>query len=733
MTVLKTIKNKINEWKYVMLSVGIAAGILYFAYGSHESFKETIVNNFNKQQAVLLNSFQNFIRDHIDEARKHLEFIAKYINNKNETTQVPGIISAVYDSYQDDFFSINLLNADGELQLTTPSIPGQHPLNANFIKKTIKRYKDTTAPFISERYTDHDGRHIICIFVPCPAAAQKTHYVMGMIKIEDLIENILLSRGEKGFCFFLADNDGDLFCMVDVGPLHDDMIKGNLFVLKNTCLSCHQQDDFLDIKQAVERNTIVNRVYKYPNAEVTNRTTTAIQVYNERWSMSVCTPYEYIQGTIENNFKKHLLYSLLLILVVGFFGYFTYNTHKRKAVLVAERDNLKKIADTSEALRESEEQLRQAQKMESIGTLAGGIAHDFNNILGAIMGYTELSLAELPEESPVKKMLKKVMAASERARDMVKQILAFSRKNLIEKKFLYIGQIIQEDLKLLRSSLPATIEIRSHIEKELNPVLADLTQLHQVIMNVCINAAQAMREQGGILEITLKEIDLRSGTFNLENIEPGIYQQLTIKDTGHGMDVETIKKIFDPYFTTKKTGEGTGMGLAVVHGIVKSHGGEIVVLSEPGKGSTFHIFFPIAEKAGGQKPGTIYNEPIRGGSERIFLVDDDKNLAEMGKTMLEKLGYRVTFKTSSVEALEYFRENYHNFDMLITDMTMPVLTGLQLAREIHRVNPGIPIVLCTGFSEEINEENFKSRGISAFVMKPIVREQIARVIRQVLD
>jgi CheY-like chemotaxis protein len=316
---------------------------------------------------------------------------------------------------------------------------------------------------------------------------------------------------------------------------------------------------------------------------------------------------------------------------------------------------------------------------------------------------------------------------------MVKQILAFSRKNLIEKKPLYIGQIIREDLKLLRSSIPATIEIHSHIDRELNPVLADLTQIHQVIMNVFINAAHAMREQGGILEISLKEIDLQPGTFDLENIEPGIYQQLTIKDNGHGMDAETVKKIFDPYFTTKGTGEGTGMGLAVVHGIVKSHRGEIVVFSEPGKGATFHIFFPIAKTDGGQKPGTAFNKPVRGGSERIFLVDDEITLAEMGKLMLEKLGYRVTVKTNSIEALEYFRGNHHNFDILITDMTMPGITGLQLAREIHRIKAGIPVVLCTGFSEEINEENFKSRGISAFVMKPIVREQIARVIREVLD
>ncbi len=716
-----------------MLSVGIAMGILYVAHGSHRNFKETIINNFNNQQAVLLNSFQNFIRDHIDETRQNLEFIANNIKNHTDTAEIAGIISAIYDSHQDDFFSISLLDDDGELRFTIPQFTGQNPLNTVFIKETVQRYKDKAVPFISERYIGRDDRNAICIFVPFPATDKKTYFVMGIMKIEDLITEVFLTGGDNQICLFLADDEGDVFCMADVEPVHTDMIKGNIFVLENACLSCHKQDDFHDVKQAVEKKAVINWIYEYPDTEITNRTTAAFQVYNEKWSISICSPYENIQGIIESNFNRLLFYSMLLILVVGVFGYFTYQTQKRKAVLVAERDNLKKIAETSEALRESEERLRQARKMEAIGRLAGGIAHDFNNILGAIMGYTELSLGELPEGSPVKNMLKKVMSASERARDMVKQILAFSRKNLIEKRILYIGQIIREDLKLLRSSIPATIEIRSHIERELKPVLADLTQIHQVIMNICINAAHAMREQGGILEISLKEIDLQPGTFDLGNIEPGKYQQLTIKDTGHGMEAETVKRIFDPYFTTKETGEGTGMGLAVVHGIVKSHGGEIVVFSEPGKGSTFHIFFPIANTFEGKKPGTAYNKPVRGGSERIFLVDDEKNLAEMGKLMLEKLGYWVTIKTSSIEALEYFRENHHHFDMLITDMTMPGITGLQLAREIHRIRPGIPVVLCTGFSEEINEENFKSRGISAFVMKPIVREQIARVIREVLD
>lgn len=381
--------------------------------------------------------------------------------------------------------------------------------------------------------------------------------------------------------------------------------------------------------------------------------------------------------------------------------------------------------------RRLEDQLRQAQKMEAIGTLAGGIAHDFNNILGIIIGYTELTLDDITEDSPPFQNLKQVLSAANRAGEMVKQILAFSRKSEKEKRPLYLNHVLKEALSMLRSTLPATIQIQAHIDQESEPVLANPTQIHQVIMNLSTNASHAMRENGGVLEFTLKEIDFDPAVINRQDMEPGRYQQLTVRDTGHGMQRSIMERIFEPYFTTKEPGEGTGMGLSVVHGIVKSHGGEITVDSEPGRGTTFDIFLPVTKEI--QVVRAEKMSPIAGGSEHILFVDDEKSLAEMGKLMLEKMGYQVSIRTSSVEVLEAFRKAPHKYDLVITDQTMPNMTGTQLTRELMRIRPDIPVILCTGFSETINNENFKALGIRAFVMKPIIKNEISRVIREVLD
>jgi len=378
-----------------------------------------------------------------------------------------------------------------------------------------------------------------------------------------------------------------------------------------------------------------------------------------------------------------------------------------------------------------EEQLRQAQKMEALGTLAGGIAHEFNNVLGSILGFSELVLDDLPEKSLARKNMEKVLAASSRAASLVKQILSFSRKEEEKRQPLYLSQIIEEVLSLLKSSLPATIKMNTDIKTSVRTVLSDETQVHQVVMNLCTNAAHAMREKGGILEVSLDEIDIPQDQTGPELLKPGRYQQLTVRDTGHGMDAETRRRIFEPFFTTKKTGEGTGMGLAVVHGIVRSHNGEIMVDSEPGKGSTFRIFLPVSGKVG----DTIdeWDAEILKGSERILFVDDEEELADTGKQTLGRLGYRVVSQTGSRQALDLFRTDPQQFDLVITDQTMPQMTGLDLAGEIHRIRPDIPVILCTGFSETIGEDNFRSHGIDAFIMKPMPRREIAFLIRHVLE
>jgi PAS domain S-box-containing protein len=380
-----------------------------------------------------------------------------------------------------------------------------------------------------------------------------------------------------------------------------------------------------------------------------------------------------------------------------------------------------------------QKRLRQAQKMEAIGTLAGGIAHDFNNILSAIIGYTQMAQSKLPQESPVQYSLSAVLKAGSRATELVKQILAFSRQTDQVKVPVDVTLCVKETLKLLRPSLPTTIEISCEISVPhvRATVLADPTEIQQVLMNLCTNASHAMRPRGGVLSVKLSEVaaddlflsrhpDLRMAT----------YVCLAISDTGFGMDAALMERIFDPYFTTKGLGEGTGLGLAVALGIVKSYGGAITVDSELEKGSTFTIFLPrIEEKIAVQAD---IKETLPTGIEHILFVDDEKALTELGREMLESLGYTVTTKTSSIEALNAFRAIPSAFDLVITDMTMPGLTGSELAKELMAIKPDLPVILCTGFSELIDGNRAKDAGIREFVMKPYVVGDLAKTIRKAL-
>ena len=384
-----------------------------------------------------------------------------------------------------------------------------------------------------------------------------------------------------------------------------------------------------------------------------------------------------------------------------------------------------------EELKKLEEQQRQAQKMEALRTLAGGIAHEFNNVLGTIVGFAELTMDLLPEDGRGQYNLKKVLSASDRAAEMVDQILSFSSREEKEYKPVYLNNILKEALFLLRSSLPPTIEIQANLEDKQARVLADLIQVHQVIMNICSNAAYAMKEKGGILEISLHEVTIAATAIAQEDIKPGRYQQILIRDTGHGMDEATKKRIFEPYFTTKRVGEGSGMGLSVVHGIVKNHGGTITIDSEPEKGTIVHILLPALKNH--RLSGVDSKETVQGGNEWILMVDDETDLLESGRRILESFGYTIVMKKSSIEALEVFNKKPAVFHLVITDQTMPGMTGVQLTKELRRIREDIPVILCTGFSEIINEENYKSQGIDAFVMKPFDKKKIAGVIRQVLD
>jgi len=381
-----------------------------------------------------------------------------------------------------------------------------------------------------------------------------------------------------------------------------------------------------------------------------------------------------------------------------------------------------------------EEELLQSQKMKAIGTLAGGIAHDFNNILSTIMGYSEVAKLSIPSSSPAVKDINEILKASKRAANLIKQILTFSRNSGSHRGPIAPHLVIKEALQMMRSSMPATVKIEQYFDKECGVIIADPTNLHQIIINLCTNALHALTDEKGTLSIGLRIKEISDDEIEGEpDVSPGQFVVLEVRDTGHGMDQATQKRIFDPYFTTKEVGKGTGLGLAVVHGIIKDYNGFIRVRSEVGKGTSFYVYIPASQQKVPTADKEETYEPLPTGNEHILIIDDESTIIDLKKVVLEQLGYKVTATTDSFNALDKIRSTPGRFDLIITDQTMPGLTGAELTREVLQIVPDMPIILCTGHSNIISEESAFAAGIKKYLQKPVDRTTLAQNIRQILD
>jgi signal transduction histidine kinase/CheY-like chemotaxis protein len=381
---------------------------------------------------------------------------------------------------------------------------------------------------------------------------------------------------------------------------------------------------------------------------------------------------------------------------------------------------------------ELETQLFQLKKIETIGTLAGGIAHDFNNILTPILGYTDMALEELPDESTLRFDIEQINHAATRGKDLVQQILTFSREINFDKKPVQLNVVVLEVLNLLRPSLPAGIEIRQSLDPGIGTILADPTHMHQIVMNLYTNAIHAMTDKGGVLEIKLNVITadkkLIKQVPSLKNVR---YVRMILSDTGHGMDSKTKERIFEPFFTRKEVGSGAGLGLSVVHGLVNNYGGAVTVESAPGKGTSFTIYLP--QYGTGIISQSDLNRTLTKGNEFILFVDDEQEITYMGKKMLENIGYKVTIKTDSMSALEEFRSNPDKYSLLVTDQTMPGMFGTELASRMREIRPDLKVIIITGYIDKLSEDQMNETGISEIIMKPLIISDFSKVIRKVLD
>ena len=533
--------------------------------------------------------------------------------------------------------------------------------------------------------------------------------------IQSACDNFIATRGYYNAWIALFDESGNFITGAEagVGESFSQMIE--MFKLGDMIMCC---------QKALDQSKVL--VIANPHKDCKDCPQARAKSYIGREAMSIRLEYENkIYGILTVSIPKGMVTQgeelSLFEDVAEDIAFALYNIEAQK-----QRQATEKL------LRLSEEKSRQNQRIEAIGTLAGGIAHDFNNILASILGYTELALDDIENRSLLEKDLKQVYTAGIRATDLVKQILTFARKSNEELRPVRIDIIAKEALKLLRASIPSTIEIRHNIKSD-SMIMGDQTQVHQVLMNLYTNAAQAMDEEGGVLTVGLEDVHLEADfTESYEGLKPGDYLHFSVSDTGSGISLEIIESIFDPYFTTKAPDKGTGMGLATVHGIVKQYGGEIMVQSQVNKGSTFNVYLPITRKTLADiKP--FQEKDLPSGTERILVIDDEPPIAKMTSQILKKLGYNVMFQTSSLEALEVFRSNPSDFDLIITDMTMPNMTGEKLAKELMKIRPDISIILCTGYSNKITDKTAADLGIKAFAYKPFAMKDLAMIVRKVLD
>lgn len=714
-------------------------------YISYSYYRDTIVMQQEQHLLTIAKSAAKSLELYVEGKVDNLKIIANnpsfqkqlYSFVKGDISQSDlNLLQAFYTVQEKEIETVGLYDKNGKPIYQYPSHQNVKSADLSFVNNSdINHVVQTQQAYIGNVYKGITGDFVIDILQPVFYKNQFVGIITSSIGLNTMYELLvkLIKVGEKGYVM-VKDKEG----IILMHPVKEQVGTHVINMRKKR----HPDLDYSELERLINRQltgeegTMIYHSYWWPdNKLVKVKKLTGFapgHIGNDFWVVATPMSYEEIAEPIKENLISILRIALIFIVMFSGSIFIIIKMQKNKEALEIETRYLKELNETTEELRKSEDQLQHSQKIQTIGTLTGGIAHEFNNLLTPILGYAELMMEDLSSKSHLYEDVNEIYEAAKKAKELIEQILIFSRRdnNTTQYKPVQINQLIKETLKLVKPILPSTIDVIENLD-DCGYILANSTQIHQVIFNLCTNAYHAMKERGGLLEISMHLVNQADEEIlHDDNFSNGPHVKLSIKDTGSGMDQETMRQVFDPFFTTKGVGEGTGLGLSVVHGIVSTHNGKITVESKLGIGSVFNVYLPQIRVQ--YKDLEKNNDIILKGNETILLVDDDPSIVNMMKKGLEQLGYQVIVETDSLKAMKNFKKNPYKFNIIITDQTMPQLKGVELAEKAKSIYPEIRVILMTGFVNEVVEKYIKSSIIDDYIIKPILLTKVSQKIRRVL-
>ncbi len=742
-TVINPMTKKLQTSKAVLYTMLIVLALIIvlvrMGFKAYETDKSTIISQQQQHLLTISKSICQGLEVFVSEKMDGLKILTlneefAYGVKSGDITSIQSALNAFVEAQNHDIQMIYEIDSSGEIIYQYPNKAINSEIEL-LMKDDIERVLKNKTQYISRARKDSNGEFTVNLFMPVFYEEEFAGIIAASVKLESMYEKLVRNAkgGEKGYAM-VKDQDR----IILMHPVKEKVGIASVETRKELYpyLDLSELEDLIDQQLTNEEGTSVYHSYWWTEnvlkkAKKLNAFARAY-IGEYFWVVSTTMSYDEVEGPLRKSLEKIIEISALVVIILTMEMFIILKMQKNKEALEVETKYLKELNKTTEELRKSEVQLQHSQKLQTIGTLTGGIAHEFNNLLTPILGYSELLLNDCKDEEMYDE-LSEIYDSSKKAKDIIEQILIFSHRNntTIKLKPVKINELVNETLKLVKLTIPNNINIVHKSKNDCGYILANPTQIHQVLINLCTNAIYAMKESGGLLEIDMRVVS-KNQEKDLKNrdLMNETFVKITVKDTGCGMSKEMMNKIFDPFHTTKPVGEGTGLGLSVVHGIIERHRGKVVVKSIEGVGSTFNVYLPRIElKTNYEKlVGDDYDE----GKESILIVDDDHKIVKVMKKSLEKFGYKVSTETNSLKALKNICINPYEFDLIITDQNMPELEGIELAKKLKELRPDLKIILITGFINDNVAGYINSTVIDDYLVKPILSAELHNKIQKVL-